>query len=162
MQGGGYAASLSAVDTAHIDLAMSRSGFSAWMDSAPTAVLERALEMVKEKNEDLFLKQFALQAALERRERGDKERKEQEDKDKERKEREDKGAASQKVWKTNDTASMVWDFEGTRSWWPGTIHGRVSILRVKVVNETQMVEMQDCTTGEDYIGPSRQKIVQTP
>ena len=130
----------------NIDLSISFGDFTAWIESAPTEVLERALEIAKEEvsskaawisRADYVIKKMDLEKALKERER-------------------------LKEWKEGEEASILWEFSGQAIHWPCSITKKTNFLRVKVLDETGLVELQDCTTGEEYISPLRQLIQTKP
>lgn len=63
----------------------------------------------------------------------------------------------QREWEVGDRASIAWEDEGLHIFWPGTITRKENFVRVRVMDETGLVEMKDCsTTG--YISPQCQHV----
>eukprot|EP00435_Cladocopium_sp_Y103_P002620 s2076_g1.t1 len=110
--------------------------FSTWVKTAPRGSLSQALEITEAKVHEWIKKKIELEKALLKI----------------------PDPKPQPEWEEGDRASIEWKDEGVRIFWPGTITKKKNFVRVRVMDETGLVEMKDCSTGEDYISPLRQFI----
>lgn len=111
--------------------------FSTWVKTAPRGNLSKALEIAEAKVHEWIKKKIELESAL-------------------RKTPVDPEPPTE--WEEGDKASIEWKDEGVHIFWPGTITKKMNFVRVRVMDETGLVEMKDCSTGTDYISPLRQYI----
>ena len=128
--------------------------FSKWAASAPRASLSQALEITKEKVHEWIKKQMELESALEKNSDPGSPGKGIQENTPDFREK-----VTQREWKEGDRASIAWEDEGVHIFWPGTITKKQNFVRVRVMDETGLVEMQDCSTGTDYISPLRQHVL---
>ena len=118
--------------------------FSTWVKTAPRGSLSKALEIAEAKVHEWIKKKMELESAL--RQIPD----------------DPIDPEPQREWEEGDKASFEWKDEGVHIFWPGTITKKRNFVRVRVMDETGLVEMQDCSTGTDYISPLRQHIQTEP
>ena len=121
--------------------------FSTWVKTAPRDNLSKALEIAEAKVHEWIKKKIELESALRKIPVDPEPQTEWEEGDK---------ACIE--WKEGDKASIEWKDEGVHIFWPGTITKKKNFVRVRVMDETGLVEMKDCSTGTDYISPLRQYI----
>eukprot|EP00438_Fugacium_kawagutii_P004264 Skav214008 [mRNA] locus=scaffold1070:336930:338818:- [translate_table: standard] len=134
--------------------------FATWVASAPHESLSQALEMTKAKVHEWIKKQLELERALKRspgmaETQGSQQSPAENSENPRRSPKEQRDP--QREWEVGDRASIAWEEEGLHIFWPGTITSKENFVRVKVMDETGLVEMQDCSTT-DYISPQCQHV----